>query len=148
MLSLESFKAIDLSVFIIANIINILVSIIFILRKKKQEKAEYFIGIIVMFLALPVLAFIIVNFANNREWWTYVLPAPFILYAVIELILDYILKYDFRNTPALWPYILIYYTALMGMIGYSFLVHKTYGFITLITYFINLFATWYGHKDD
>ncbi len=68
-----------------------------------------------------------------------------ILFFAIELLFDYILKLDFRNTALLWPYIVVYYLALMGMIGYSFSIGRPYGFITLGTYFLGLLATWYGH---
>jgi hypothetical protein len=31
------------------------------------------------------------------------------------------------------------------MIGYSFLIGNAYGFVTLGTYFLGLFATWYSY---
>jgi len=57
--------------------------------------------------------------------------------------LDYLFKVDFRNTPLVWPYVTTYFIGLNGMIGYSFLMGKRYGFVTLITYFTNLFVTFY-----
>ncbi len=72
------------------------------------------------------------------------LPLLLLLFLVIELLFDYILKIDFRSTALLWPYIIVYYLGLMGMVGYSFLIGKPYGFVTLGTYFLNLFATWYS----
>jgi hypothetical protein len=44
-----------------------------------------------------------------------------------------------------WPYISMYYLGLMAMIGYAFLVGRIWGFVTLATYFVNLWATWYAH---
>jgi len=89
-----------------------------------------------------------INCIGNRDWWTFILPLPLGLYAVIELFFDYILKREFRKTALLWPYLLLYYTALNGMIGYTFLVNRIFGFVTLSTYFINLFATWYWHREN
>ncbi|MCX6033751.1 MAG: hypothetical protein NTV38_02050 [Chloroflexi bacterium] len=63
------------------------------------------------------------------------------LYDAVEFVLDYILKFDFRQSRWLGPYLGLYYLALLGMIGYTFAVGKLYGFVTLVTYFINLAAT-------
>jgi len=68
-----------------------------------------------------------------------------ILFLVIELLFDYILKLEFRKTALLWPYLTIFYVAEMAMIGYSFLIKKSYGFITLGTYLLSLLATWYSY---
>jgi hypothetical protein len=43
------------------------------------------------------------------------------------------------------PYLLLFYLALMAMIGYSFLLGKTYGYITLATYFLHMAATAYSY---
>lgn len=72
---------------------------------------------------------------------------PLILFLVIELMFDYILKLDFRSTALLWAYIIVYYLGLMGMVGCSLLIGKPYGFVTLGTYSLNLFdlsVTWYS----
>ncbi len=54
---------------------------------------------------------------------------------------------DEKRTQTAWlgPYLLSYYLALFAMIGYAFLAGKPYGFVTLITYFINLAATFYSY---
>jgi hypothetical protein len=139
-------NTIDFIAFIAANIVNITMVILFICRTKKLEKAEYFLGLIVVAMILPLAYIVIVNFLQNREWPFYILPISLILFLLVELYLDYIKKIDFRNSTLIWPYIVLYYLGLMGMIGYTFLANKTFGFITLGTYFINLFATWYAHK--
>jgi len=73
------------------------------------------------------------------------LPAPFILFAVAELLFDYVLGIDWRQTVYLWPMITLYYVSLMGLMGYAFSLGLIYGFITLAAYFLNLLATWYSH---
>jgi hypothetical protein len=85
------------------------------------------------------------NIAGKREWWTYVLPSILIIFLIVELLLDYILKIEFRKTRLLGPYLLLYYVSLMGMIGYSFGVDRVSGFVTLVTYFIQLAATAYSY---
>jgi len=135
----------DYSLFLIANMVNLLLAAVFLARAKGFERTEYVLGLIVVVLALPLVMIVIMNILHQREWWTIVLPLPLIVYCLVELLLDYILKLDFRQTALAWFYIVILYLGLWGMIGYTFLIGRIYGFITLVTYFISLFATWYGH---
>lgn len=52
---------------------------------------------------------------------------------------------DIRSTRLLGPYLLLYYLALFGMIGYSFQIGKNFGFVTLVTYIVNQIATFYSY---
>ncbi len=137
---------VDIAVFITAVLANVLMIGIFAARVKGMEKLEYYLGIIFVILILPAGYAVFQNLTDNREWWTYVLPLVLILFCLVELLFDYVLKLDFRNTALKWPYIVSFYAALFGMIGYSFLIGKTYGYIMLVLYFINLFATWRAHR--
>lgn len=135
----------DFLLFLIANAVNLLVTGVFLARARGFERTEYILGLAVVALALPVITIVVLNIMHQRDWWMIVLPLPLILYCLVELLLDYILKLDFRNTGLVWLYITIFYLGLWGMIGYAFLIDRIYGFITLVTYFISLLATWYGH---
>jgi hypothetical protein len=138
-------RIIDIGIFIIANVINLLLIVIFLSRPKGLKNVEHICGLIITSMILPVGVAIILNILGDREWWTIVLPAILVLFLAVELLLDYILKLNFRKTRWLWPYLFLYYLAMMAMIGYSFLVGNIYGFVILGTYFIGLFATWYSH---
>jgi len=139
-------RAVDVAVFVVANLVNVLMVGIFLSRPKGLKRVEYRLGLVQIALALPVGVAVIVNAVGRREWWFVVLPSLLLAFLIIELLFDYILKLEFRNTRLLWPYLLLYYLALMGMIGYCFQVGVVYGFITLATYFLNLFATWYSYS--
>ena len=138
---------VDIGLFVVANAINILLVGIFLSRPKGQKKVEHVLGLFVVAAILPVGTAIILNALGKREWWTIVLPVILILFLVVELLLDYILKLNFRKTRWLWPYLLLYYAAMMAMIGYSFMIGKAYGFVTLGTSFLGLFATWYSYSE-
>jgi len=140
------FWIIDIGIFVIANLINFLLIGIFLSRPKGLKKVEHVLGLFVVAMILPVGMAIILNFFGKREWWTIVLPMILILFLKIELLFDYILKLNFRKTRWLWPYLFLYYLAMMAMIGYSFSIGKPYGFVTLGTYFLGLFATWYSYS--
>lgn len=140
------FRVIDIGMFVIANVINLLLIGIFLSRPKGLQKVEHVLGLFVVAMILPVGIAIILNILGKREWWTIVLPLILILFLKNELLFDYILKLNFRKTRLLWPYLFLYYLAMMAMIGYSFLIGKIYGFVTLGTYFLGLFATWYSYS--
>lgn len=140
------FRIIDIGIFVIANLINLLLISIFLSRPKGLKKVEHVLGLFVVAMILPAGVVVILNILGKREWWTIVLPLILILFLKIELLFDYILKLNFRKTRLIWPYLLLYYLAMMAMIGYSFLIGKIYGFVTLGTYFFGLFATWYSYS--
>ena len=146
MLGQSDFKSIDVGIFIIANVVNLLLIGIFVSRAKRMVNVEFVLGIAVVAMALPLIGAAIVNILSRREWWTIVLLLPMILYCILELVLDYVLKMEFRSTSLLWPYLTLFYLGLIGMVGYSFSVGKAYGLLTLVTYFLNLFAAWYSYS--
>ena len=140
------FRIVDYALSAIANLVNILMIGIFLSRPRRLRRVEHALGIVLLTLAIPLTISIALNLVGKREWWTVVLPSLLVVFLTIELILDYILKLEFRNTRLLWPYLLLYYLSSWGMIGYTFLVGKPYGFITLVTYFLHLGATWYSYS--
>ena len=145
MINRDNFQLIDLAVFIITNLVNLLLIGIFLSRSRGLNRVEYILGLLMVGLILPVGLAVLLNALRKREWWTFVLPLLLIVFLVIELLFDYILKLEFRKTALLWPYLTIFYVAEMAMIGYSFLIKKSYGFITLGTYLLSLLATWYSY---
>ena len=122
MANLIDFRIIDIAIFIIANLVNLLIIGIFLSRPKGLKRVEFILGLVVVAMTLLVGMAVILNILGKREWWTIVLPLLLILFFVVELIFDYILKLDFRNTDLRWPYIIVFYLSLMAMIGYSFLI--------------------------
>ena len=140
------FRIIDIAIFVIANLVNLLLMGIFLSRPKGLKKVEYVLGLFTVSMIFPVSVAVIMNILGKRDWWTLVLPLVLILFLAVELLFDYILKLSFRKTRLLWPYLFLYYLALMAMIGYSFSIGKPFGFVTLGTYFLNLLATWYSYS--
>ena len=140
-------QSVDLILFITANLANLLLVAVFLARSRGKERLEYILGLLFILLALPAGFGAVVNSINGREWWTILFPLLLVGFCVIELCFDYIFKLDFRNNKLLWPYLISFYMASIGMVGYSFGMGKLFGFITLVTYFLNLAATWYAHRD-
>ena len=138
-------STVDLAVVIIANLMNLLLALMFLCRAWNKPKAGQVAGWAAVGLAIPLAVAVVLNLLSHRGWPYWLLPLFMIAYCLLELLFDGILKVDFRHNRLLGPYLAVYYLGLMAMIGYAFLVGKVYGFITLITYFINLAATAYSY---
>jgi hypothetical protein len=137
--------AIDWVVFGTANLLNLLMAGIFLVRRRGLSQLEHRTGWVVNFLALPLCAAVLVNLQAGRESWSWILPLLTIIFIGVEIVLDYLLKSDFRRSRWLALYLISYYIGLLAMIGYSFAVGKPYGFVTLVTYFANQAATFYSY---
>jgi hypothetical protein len=139
-------SVVDNGMVVLANAFNLLVVAVFLARARKLQRLEWMLGLAIVLLALPTAAAVIANMLAGREWWTCLLPIFLLSYCVLEFLLDYVFKSDFRKTDFLYAYLAVFYLAALAMIGYSFGVQKLFGFITLGTYFLGLVAAWYSYK--
>ena len=130
--------SVDLGIVIITNIINLLLALIFWGRVTKQTWLSQAAGIGTLVLGIPLVILVIANITLHREWWRVVLPLSLVLFLLLEWVLDYVLKIEFRQTWVVGPYLLLYYLASMVMVGYAFLVKTPYGAVTLLTYFLQV----------
>jgi hypothetical protein len=136
---------VDLVVVALANLMNVIMVVVFLLRVSRVGRLQV-VGFVWGTLVLVLTGVVILNVRAKREWWTTALPLLLILFLIVELALDYVGKYDFRNTVLLGPYLSLYYVSILGMVGYSFLTKKRYGFITLATYFLSQTAAFYSYS--
>jgi len=130
-------RRIDLTVAYAANFINVIMALLFVVRIYNIPQVEDILGIFVMILGFGLGYIAFVNWRNRRDKWETYLLIPIFLFFIVELLLDYILNFDFRNTALVGLYILFYYVGLWGLIGYAFRFDKKWGFLTLVTYFLN-----------
>ena len=137
-------RTVDLVVVAVANLMNMIMVVVFLSRSMMVEQLQV-VGFIWGALILVLAAVVVLNVRAKREWWAIVLPLLLVVFLIVEIVLDYIIQYDFRSTILLGPYLLLYYVSIMGMIGYAFLTEKKLGFITLATYFLNQIATFYSY---
>jgi len=138
-------RRIDLTVAYTANFINVIMALLFVVRIYNLPQVDYILGIVVMILGFGLGYIAFVNWRNKRNKWETYLLIPIFLFFIVELLLDYILNYDFRNTALVGPYILFYYVGLWGLIGYAFRFDKKWGFLTLVTYFLNMILSILQH---
>jgi hypothetical protein len=144
--SILSFRILDISVFVVANLTNLLLAVMFLLRGCNRPRTGNVFGWSAVVLGIPLFGVVILNGLANRPWWTLALPALMVAFDLVEFLFDFLLKFDFRHSRWVGLYLVLFYLALMGMIGYGFAVGKPFGFITLATYFVSLAATWYAQS--
>ena len=138
-------QKLDLVVVIVANLLNLILSLIFLNRIFGRMEWEHGLGYGTLIMIVPLTVVALTNLVRERGWAFWLLPLVMVVFLIVEFVLDYWLKFNFRRTAWLGPYLLGYYLALFAMIGYAFMAGKSYGFITLITYFINLAATFFSY---
>jgi hypothetical protein len=138
----------DISEFIIINIFNITVFLLFFSRVKKPKLSRK-IGIFNLALGVPILVIAIFNLVLLRAWWYWLFPFLLIGFIIFTLVVDYIRKIEFRNPrklSILIPFLILFYVSIILMWGLTWTLGAVYGFITMFTYFLQLFGAYYAGK--
>ena len=69
MLDRHVLRMVDLGVFVIANIINLLLVVMFVARTRamtRETRVEHVIGLVIVAMALPLAAAVVVNVVGRR----------------------------------------------------------------------------------
>lgn len=132
------FRGMDFYVVCAANVINLSMAVLFSARLAGWGLLESSQGVVVAILGLSFGVVSFLNRRNRRGRWEVALPLPFFIFSIVHITLQYILAMEFRDTPLVGPYLLLYYSSLWMLIGYAFRFSKRWGFVTLATYFLNM----------
>ena len=142
--------AFDLVFVFTAIAFNLLIAGIFVAQKKERPNLVRIFGILWLSLALPLAVVFIHYLVVGRPLWVMAYFGFIFLYILVEVLLDYILKIEFRQK---WtnhaPYIILEYIALFGLIGISFSVDRTWGFLVSFSFWIllaSLIYLYWGRK--
>ena len=108
----------DLIGAILAQTIYIIIILIFISRLIKKSQLEYGLGLILMLLGLPLIYLLAAAPFLKRAPLYYIQIILMLAFLIIETLLDYILKINFREVR--WmviSYVMIFFGSTGGMIG-------------------------------
>ncbi len=135
---LTDFHKLNNIVFIASAIIfNISVAGVYLASKYNNGVLLQTFGAIVVLMAIPFTISLIGYLKKKAEKKIIISLVIILLYLVLEIIFDYILKIPFRDILALHIfYIIVFYTAAFSMIGVSFNINRKMGVIVLITFLI------------
>lgn len=138
-------------IFVLAAIaFNLLIASIFVAQKKERIDLIRIFGTLWLTLAIPLVIVFIHYLIVGRELWIMIYFGFIFLYMLVELLLDYVFKLEFRQkwiTHA--PYIVLEYIALFGLIGISFSIDRTWGFLVSISFWVllaSLIYLYWGRK--
>ena len=117
----------------------VLVSGIFLATKVGNVVLRWGLGILVIGLIVPYMVVLIGYVWVRREKVVFISLGLILGYLLLEVIWDYILRIPFREILGLHiVYIIVLYVASFNMIGVSFRIHRTLGFVVTITFWISV----------
>ncbi len=141
----DEYQRTDLTVVYTTNFINVVMAVLFTARIFGLPQVEYALGIVAMAMGFVLGYIAVMNRKNRRDKWEFILLIPIFVFFIVDLFLDYLFPSDFRSTVIAGPYVLLYYVGLWCLVGYSFRFDRKWGFVTLATYFLNMFLSILAH---
>ena len=125
----------DLVFVLCAVVFNLLIVGIFIATKKERPELRKTLGMAFVSLGIPFAIVFIRYLVEGRGLRTMVPFGFVLLYIAVEVVLDYILKIDFRKKLITHvPYIVLEYIALFSLIGISFSINRVWGWMVSISF--------------
>jgi hypothetical protein len=120
-----------------AVLIYVMCIMIFAVRLIKMPRIGYWIGGVLIMMIFPLGHLLITAPKLGRPTLYYVQIGLMIVYLVVELILDYILEYNFRQVR--WmviSYVTLFFAATGGMLGVASKAGPGYMLISIVLYLI------------
>jgi hypothetical protein len=119
----------------LAILIFALCILIFTFRLTGHQKIEYWLGILFLLTAIPLGYLLFTASGLNRPILYYIQVGLMIVFIVVEFLLDYLLKTDFRHTRWMTiSYVTIFFAATGGMIGIASLAGKSWTIVSIILF--------------
>ena len=133
----------------LAIFLNILIILIFLARYRGPEGLEHKIGYAIIACIFPLILILFNYILMGKDLWIVIYIIIIISFLIFELILDYILKLNFRTNPKIvGPFVLFYYIAFWGSLAISFVIDLLIGFIVFGIFMLSVVVTIYTHKKD
>jgi len=122
---------------ITANIYMLLIIEVFIARIFGWLEIGRWLGIISTLILIPLVYLFIVGIRTGQRKIYFAWLALMVLFATFELIVDHILRIDFRSVQwAVIPYVMFFFAATGGMIGMAAQAGKAWSIVTSIVFLI------------
>lgn len=121
----------DVLVFAVVNVVCIAQAIGFFSRPHNPDWNRG-LGVLILTMAVPATAAAVLAIAEGRGWW-WLAPASFVVFAVFELVVDYVAGIQFRQPREpliLAPYLTLFYGSILAMGLWLFPVSRVLWAIT------------------
>jgi len=120
-----------------ANVYMILIIAMFAARIVGWLEIERWIGIVSSLTLIPLIYLFVVGLKTKQRKIYFVWIGLMILFVLFELIVDEILRVDFRSVQqAVIPYVMFFFAATGGMIGIARQAGKGWSSVTYVIFFI------------
>lgn len=142
-------NAYDLVFVLTAIAFNLLIVGIFVAQKNGWAKQVKVFGFIWLLLTIPFAVVFVRYLTKVKRLEIMVSFGLVFLYILVEFLLDFVLKIDFRQkwiTHA--PYIVLEYIALFSLIHIAFDIDRTWGYLVSISFWILLASLIYLYWDQ
>jgi len=124
---------------IVAHVIFISSIITFASRIIFGLKPGHWVGTPILLMIFPLVYLLLRAPEFNRPFLYYVQIGIMLVFLILLFVVDYVLKYDFRQTQ--WmviSYVVLYFAGAGGMIGVAALAGRTWMISAIILFFITL----------
>lgn len=127
----------DLIFVLSATAFNLLIAAIFVAQKLGREKLVRALGILWLWLFVPLALGFVSSWQEGREARILISFGFVFLYMLVELLLDYVFKVDFRARLVTHvPYIILEYVALFSLIVIAFDINRGWGWVVAVCFWI------------
>ena len=135
----------DLVLVIAAVIFHLSIVGVYIAQKKGRDKLVRAFGSVTVLLGIPLLVVFGHYIASGEPDWKLVSFGFIFLYLLVEFLLDFVFKVEFRKKviPHVL-YIILFYIAIIGFIRMSFAVNAYWGYAVSVTFWTLLGALIYN----
>ena len=108
----------DLIGAVTAQVIYVVIILIFAARLMNKSRLEYILGLVFMLTAVPLIYLLITAPSHERPILFFLQIFLMLVFIAAELIMDYILKVPFREVQWMTiTYVTLFFAATGGMIG-------------------------------
>lgn len=122
---------------IIAHIIYLLSIMTFSMRMILKIPPGHWTGYLLLLMAFPLVYLLWSAPQLNRPGLYYIQIGAMLIWIILAFLLDYALKYDFRQTQ--WmviSYVVLYFAGIGGMLGIAALAGRVWTISAVILFFI------------
>lgn len=112
-------------------------SLVFVSRLAGRPRFGFWLGIFELLLAIPLVYMLIKAPSEGRPTLYYIQVAAILLWLAVELLLDYILKIDFRQVR--WmviTYVVLFFAGAGGLVGIASNAGKPWSIIAIVLFLI------------
>jgi hypothetical protein len=126
-----------LTVWAVVNAVNLLQAAGFISRVRTgSHRINRLLGTVMIALAIPAAVALVAFLRAGAGWLYWIGPAVYLVFVVVELLVDYVRPVEFRSPPRrgiLVPYLLLFFGAILLMGLPMFNLDRKLWLVTVVT---------------